>query len=165
MKRLMIGIMPRGLKLYRSGCGWLRPLGYFALKEFQRLFLAGSIFLMLFAVAGYCEVPIIADEQRAEFNASTVQEAHPAKVLSQEGAQLLANTALKERNIDAAKYDMLSIEELQWSDTKAWLIVFQLKKELRRNPKKTGGEIFVNIDQNTSEVMVTYAGSADSYKG
>lgn len=126
--------------------------------------MAGIIYLMLFVAAGYCELPLIADEQRAEFDKNDVK-AHSTKVISQMDAELLAYSALKERNIDISKYDMLSIEELQWSDTKAWLIVFQLKKELRQDPKKSGGEIFVNIDQNSSEISVTCAGSADSYRG
>ncbi|MFH1692392.1 MAG: hypothetical protein ABIC68_07535 [Candidatus Omnitrophota bacterium] len=155
--------------------------------------IAAIIYFMLFVTAGYCELPILADQQRAEFNKEDTKktdlesespenisareqgdksadkkedaQTHYTKVISQECAQQMADAALKERNIDVSKYDTLSVEELRWSDTKAWLIVFQLKKELRQDPKKSGGEIFVSIDQNTSEVSVTYAGSVDSYKG
>ena len=122
------------------------------------------VFYVLFISLGYCEVPIIADEERVEFDKNDA-EAHPVKIISQVDAELLAYSSLKERNIDIIKYDMLSMEEIQWSDTKVWFIIFQLKKEFCIDPKKSGGEIFVSIDQNTSEVMVTYAGSEDSYQG
>lgn len=129
----------------------------------MKKFLLSSYIFTLLTSCVYGEIPIIADEERATMVAQSAQT-HHVKTISKENAECLTQEALKERNIDITKYDKLSVEEIAWSDTKVWFIIFQLKKEFRVDPKKTGGEIFVSIDQNTSEVAVTYAGCPDSYQ-